>query len=95
LPQYLVKGGEKYRQAASLSSILTTKLLKGISSRIESLRFFTSLKKINFAETQHISLQHWLHEKIHHHDVLDLIQTLSRVVTCANDPDIQSAGTTL
>jgi phytoene dehydrogenase-like protein len=95
LPQYLVKGGKKYQQAASLSSILTTKLLKGISSRTELLRFFTSLKKINFAEIQHVSLQHWLHEKIHHRDVLDLIQTLSRVVTYANDPDIQSAGTTL
>ena len=95
LPQYLVKGGKKYQQATNLPSILTTKLLKGISSRIELLRFFTSLKKINFAEIQHISLQHWLHEKIHHRDVLDLIQTLSRVVTYANDPDIQSAGTTL
>jgi phytoene dehydrogenase-like protein len=95
LPQYLVKEGKKYQQATNLPSILTTKLLKGISSRIELLRFFASLKKINFAEIQHVSLQHWLHEKIHHRDVLDLIQTLSRVVTYANDPDIQSAGTTL
>jgi len=95
LQQYLVKEGKKYQQATSLPSILTTKLLKGISSRIELLRFFASLKKINFAEIQHVSLQQWLHEKIHHRDVLDLIQTLSRVVTYANDPDIQSAGTTL
>ena len=42
-----------------------------------------------------MSLQDWLNEKIHHRDVLDLVQTLSRVVTYANDPDIQSAGTTL
>jgi phytoene dehydrogenase-like protein len=95
LPYYLIKEGKKYQQAASLSSILTTKLLKGLGSRIELIRFFMSLKKINFAEIQDVSLQDWLDEKIHHHDVLDLVQTLSRVATYANDPDIQSAGTTL
>src|ERR1041385_308990 len=35
LSQYLIKEGKKYQQAASLSSILTTKLLKGLGSRIE------------------------------------------------------------
>jgi phytoene dehydrogenase-like protein len=94
-PQYIIKEGKKYQQAASLSSILTTKLLKGLGSRIELIRFFTSLKRINFAEIQNVSLQDWLYEKIHHRDVLDLVQTLSRVVTYANDPDIQSAGATL
>src|ERR671918_234993 len=39
LPQYLVKEGKKYQQAASLSSILTAKLLKGLGSRIELIRF--------------------------------------------------------
>ena len=42
-----------------------------------------------------MSLQDWLNEKIHYRDVLDLVQTLSRVVTYANDSDIQSTGTTL
>jgi phytoene dehydrogenase-like protein len=95
LPQYLIKEGKKYQQAASLSSILTTKLLKGLGSRIELIRFFASLKNTSFAEIQDMSLQDWLNEKIHHRDVIDLIKTLSRVVTYANDPEIQSAGATL
>jgi phytoene dehydrogenase-like protein len=95
LPQYLVKHGLKYQQAASFSSILTTKLLKGSGSRIELIRFFSSLNKTNFTNIQGITIQEWLKTKISHQDVFDLLIALCRVVTYANNPEIQSADATL
>jgi phytoene dehydrogenase-like protein len=94
-PQYLIKHDMKYQQAASFSSILTTKLLKGLGSKIELIRFFSSLSKVNFREIQDITVEEWLKKKIHHRDVFELLITLCRVVTYANDPEIQSAGATL
>lgn len=50
---------------------------------------------MNFNEIQRISTEDWLKKRIHHRDVFDLLVTLCRVVTYANDPEIQSAGSTL
>jgi phytoene dehydrogenase-like protein len=94
-PQYLIKHGIKYKQTASLSSILTTKLLRGLGNKIELIRFFASLNKMNFTEIQDITIEEWLKKRIHHRDVFDLLVTLCRIVTYANDPEIQSAGATL
>jgi len=52
-PAYAVKHGTKYPLPSSLPSFITTKLLKGLSSRIEGIRSFGSkflsriLKPIN------------------------------------------------
>ena len=94
-PQYFIKHGIKYQQAPSFSSILTTKLLKGLGGKIELIRFFASLNKMNFTEIQGMTVEEWLKKRIHHRDVFDLLITLCRVVTYANDPEIQSAGATL
>ena len=50
---------------------------------------------MNFAEIQCITVEEWLKKRINHQDVFDLLITLCRVVTYANDPEIQSAGATL
>jgi hypothetical protein len=50
---------------------------------------------MNFTEIQDITVEEWLKRRIHHRDVFDLLITLCRVVTYANDPEIQSAGATL
>ena len=42
---YLVKDDVLYPQLQGFSSILTTKLLKDLRSKIEAIRFFMSLKK--------------------------------------------------
>jgi phytoene dehydrogenase-like protein len=54
-----------------------------------------SLRKVNFNEIQNIAIQEWLKKRIHHQDVFDLLITLCRIVTYANEPEIQSAGSTL
>jgi hypothetical protein len=46
---------------------------------------------MNFTEIQDITVEEWLKRRIHHRDVFDLLITLCRVVTYANDPEIQSA----
>lgn len=94
-PAYAVKQGTKYPLPSSLPSFITTKLLKGLSSRIEAIRSFASLKKINFAEIQDITLQEWLNKEIHHADVSDLLKMLCRLATYTNDSEIQSAGAAL
>ena len=94
-PQYFIKHNVKYQQGASFFSILASKLLGGLGSKIELIRFFASLRKMNFTEIQSITIEEWLKKRIHHRDVFDLLITLCRIVTYANDPEIQSAGSTL
>ena len=94
-PQYFIKHNVKYQQGASFFSILTAKLLGGIGSKIELIRFFASLRKMNFNEIQSVTMEEWLKKRIHHRDVFDLLITLCRIVTYADDPKIQSAGSTL
>ena len=94
-PQYFIKHNVKYQQGASFFSILTAKLLEGLGSKIELIRFFASLRKMNFNEIQSVTIEEWLKKRIHHRDVFDLLITLCRIVTYANDPKIQSAGSTL
>jgi hypothetical protein len=95
MSQYLVKDNVMYPQIGGLRSLLTTKLLKGIQSKIEAIGFFTSLKKMDFTKIQHITLQHWLNKNIKSIELAELIATLCRVATYANDPDTQSAGAAL
>ena len=82
----------KYQLGASFFSILTSKLLEGLGSKIELIRFFASLRKMNFNKIQSVTLEEWLKNRIHHRDVFDLLITLCRIVTYANDPEIQSAS---
>jgi len=94
-PAYAIKQGKKYPLPTNLSSLITTKLLKGLSSRVEAIRTFAALKKIKFSEIEQVSLQEWLDKKIRHSDVADLLKLLCRVATYANDPETQSAGSAL
>ena len=50
---------------------------------------------MNFNEIQSVTMEEWLKKRIHHRDVFDLLITLCRIVTYADDPKIQSAGSTL
>lgn len=92
---YAIKNGKKYPLPGSLRQFLTTKLLKGWRSRIEAIRFFASLNKINPEYTQDISLEDWINKNIHNSDVKDLVKMFSRITTYANDVETQSAGATI
>jgi phytoene dehydrogenase-like protein len=92
---YALKNGKKYPMPGSLRQFLTTKLLKGLRSKIEAIRFFASLNKINSEHIQDISLEDWINKNIHNSDVKDLVKMFSRITTYANDVKTQSAGATI
>ncbi len=92
---YAFKKGKKYPIPRSLYQLLTTKLLKGLQSKIEAIRFFASLNKIKPEFIQDISLENWINKNIHNTDVKDLVKMLSRIITYANDIETQSAGATI
>ncbi len=92
---YALKDGKKYSLPISLGQLLRTRLLKGLRSKIEAIRFFRYLNKMNFDELQEISLQEWLDKKFKIYDVKGLIKMLSRLATYANDTEVQSAGLAL
>jgi phytoene dehydrogenase-like protein len=94
-PSYLVKNDILYPQILGLSSILTTKLLKGLRSKIEAIQFFMSIKKMDISKYQNITLDQWIIENIHSKDLAELIKTLCRVATYSKDSAVQSAGTAL
>ncbi|MGN6559983.1 MAG: phytoene desaturase family protein [Candidatus Nitrosocosmicus sp.] len=94
-PSYLVKDDTLYPQILGLSSVLTTKLIKGLGSKIEAIRFFTSIRKMDLSKYQNIPLDQWLIENVHSKDLAGLIKTLCRVATYSKDSAVQSAGTAL
>lgn len=94
-PSYLLKDDILYPQIGGFTSILTTKLLKGLMSKIEAIRFFVSLKEIDFSKFQNITLNKWLADNIHSKDLAELIKILCMVATNSKDSVFQSAGTAL
>jgi phytoene dehydrogenase-like protein len=92
---YALKNGKKYPMPGSLRQFLTTRLLKGLGSKIEAIRFFASLRKINSEYIQKISLEEWINKNIHNSEVKDVVKMFSRITTYANDVETQSAGATL
>jgi hypothetical protein len=92
---YVLKQGQKYPMPIDLSRLLTTRLLKGLRSKIEAIRFFATLNRIDPGKIQNISFQNWIDQKIHNSDVKDLVKMGARIATFANDAEIQSAGSTL
>lgn len=92
---YVLKQGQRYPMPISLNQFLTTKLLKGFRSKIEAIRVFAFLHKMDPEKIQNISLQNWIDEKIHNSDVKDLVKMGARITTFANNVETQSAGSTL
>jgi len=94
-PSYLIKNDILYPQIQGFSSILTTKLIRGLRNKIEAILFFMSLRKMDFSKYQNITLDQWLVDNIHSKDLVELIKTLCRVATYSRDSAVQSAGTAL
>jgi phytoene dehydrogenase-like protein len=92
---YILKQGQRYPMPISLNQFLTTKLLKRFRSKIEAIRFFAFLHKMNSDKIQNISLQNWIDEKFHNSDVKDLVKMAARITTFTNNVEMQSAGSTL
>jgi phytoene dehydrogenase-like protein len=92
---YVIKQGKKYPLPSTPFRIFSSNLLKGLGSKIEAIRFFSSLNKINFDQIQNVTLQDWIDENIHHSDFSDLVKMYCRLTTYTNDVESMSAGAAL
>ena len=85
---YLIIGGKKREIAGDYSSWLTGKSDEGS-------QFFISPTKIDFSQLENVTEQEWLDKNIHDINDAEIIKTIIRLNTYANDPDIQSIGPVL
>ena len=85
---YLISGGKKREIAGDYSSWLTGKSDDG-------RQFFISPTKIDFSQLESVTEQEWLDKNIRDMNDAEIIKTIFRLNTYANDPDIQSIGPVL
>jgi phytoene dehydrogenase-like protein len=85
---YLISGGKKREIAGDYSSWLTGKSDDGH-------QFFISPTKIDFSQLESVTEQEWLDKNIHDINDAEIIKTIIRLNTYANDPDTQSIGPVL
>jgi phytoene dehydrogenase-like protein len=85
---YLISGGKKREIAGDYSSWLTGKSDDGH-------QFFISPTKIDFSQLESVTEQEWLDKNIHDINDAEIIKTIIRLNTYANDSDIQSIGPVL
>ena len=84
---YLITGGKKREIAGDYSSWL--------SGKSDGSQFFISPAKIDFSQLESVTEQEWLDKNIHDINDAEIIKTILRLNTYANDPDIQSIGPVL
>jgi phytoene dehydrogenase-like protein len=84
---YLISGGKKREIAGDYSSWL--------SGKSDGSQFFISPINIDFSQLESVTEQEWLDKNIHDINDAEIIKTIFRLNTYANDPDIQSIGPVL
>jgi NAD(P)-binding Rossmann-like domain len=84
---HLISGGKKREIAGDYSSWL--------SGKSDGSQFFISPTKIDFLRLESVTEQEWLEKNIHDINDAEIIKTIFRLNTYANDPDIQSIGPVL
>jgi phytoene dehydrogenase-like protein len=88
---YIIKKGKLYKMPMKLSQILTTKLLNGLDSKIETLRFFFKLNKMKLDDLHSIGFQEWLDLNFKNSDSRDFVKMLGRIATYTNNVENLSA----
>jgi phytoene dehydrogenase-like protein len=84
---YLISGGKKREIAGDYSSWL--------SGKNDGSQFFISPTQMDFSQLESVTEQEWLDKNIHDINDAEIIKTIIRLNTYANDPDIQSIGPVL
>jgi phytoene dehydrogenase-like protein len=85
---YLISGGKKREIAGDYSSWFSGK-------NDDGNKFFISPTNMDFSQLDGVTEQEWLNKNIHDKNDAEIIKTIIRLNTYANDPDIQSIGTVL
>jgi hypothetical protein len=95
---YVLKQGQKYSMPGDLGQLLTTRLLNGFRSKIQAIRFFATLNRIESGKIQNISFQNWIDQNIRNSDLTDHMKMVARITTFADDvgvygrPDVKIPG---
>ena len=84
----MISGGKKHEIAGYDYS-------SWLSGKSDGSQFFISRSKIDFSELESVTEQEWLDKNIHDVNDAEIIKTILRLNTYANDPDIQSVGPAL
>ena len=84
---YLISGGKKREIAGDYSSWL--------SGKSDGSQFFISPTNIDFSQLENVTEQEWLDKNIHDINDAEIIKTIFRLNTYANDSDVQSIGPVL
>ena len=92
---YLVSDGRKREVPGDYGSWLSSVKSDGSLVESDEIQFFNSPTKIDFSQLEGVSVQEWLDKNIHDANVAEIIKTILRLNTYANDPDIQSIGSAL
>lgn len=88
---YAVKQGRLYPFPAGPRSLLATPLLER-RAKLELLRFLALLAATDTSRLGHVTVAQWIERKVRRPDLRELVHTLIRVATYADDAARQSAG---
>ncbi len=88
---FVTNKGKLYQSPIKLSQLLTTTLLKGLGSKIETIRFFIKLNKMNLDGLHRISFQDWLDKNFKNSDSKDFVRMLGRISTYTYNAENVSA----
>lgn len=78
---FITNKGKKYQSPVKITQLLTTQLLNGLSSKIETTKFFIKLNKMNFEGLERISFQDWLDKTFKNPDSKSFVKMLGRIAT--------------
>jgi phytoene dehydrogenase-like protein len=92
---YLISGGRKREVAGDYGSWLSSVKSDGSLVESDESQFFSSPTEKDFSQLEGVTVQEWLDKNIHDADVAQIIKSILRLNTYANDPDIQSIGSAL
>jgi phytoene dehydrogenase-like protein len=88
---FVIKKDKTYPLPIKLNQLLTTKLLSGVKSKVEIIRFFMNLNKINLNKLDSTSFQDWLDYSFQNSDSKDFVRMLSRLATYTYNAETMSA----
>jgi len=92
---YLINGGRKREVPGDYGSWLSSVKSDGSLVESDESQFFNSPTKIDFSQLEGVTVQEWLDKNIHDENLAEIVKTILRLNTYANDPDIQSIGSAL
>lgn len=92
---YLISGGNRREVPGDYGSWLSSAKSDGSLVESDGSQFFISPTEIDFSQLEAVTVQEWLDKNIHDANLAEVIKTILRLNTYANDPDIQSMGSAL